>query len=57
MEIFFIFMIKVAGNWNRLPEEAVDAPSLEVFRSWVGQGFEQPNLLKHVHTPLAGVLN
>lgn len=50
-------MIKVAGNWNRLPEEAVDAPSLEVFRSWVGQGFEQPNLLKHVHTPLAGVLN
>ncbi|KFR07106.1 hypothetical protein Y956_09596, partial [Nipponia nippon] len=26
------FTVRVAGHWNRLPSEAVDAPSLEVFK-------------------------
>ncbi|KFQ98205.1 hypothetical protein Y956_04162, partial [Nipponia nippon] len=28
-----IFTVKVARHWNRLPREAVDAPSLEVFKA------------------------
>lgn len=48
-------MINVVRNWNGLPEEAVDAPSLEVFRSRVGRGFEQPNLVKYVPTYGGGV--
>lgn len=49
------FMINVVRNWNGLPEEAVDTPSQEVFRSRVGRGFEQPNLVKYVPTYGGGV--
>ncbi|KFO69761.1 hypothetical protein N303_11464, partial [Cuculus canorus] len=27
------FTMRVGGHWNRLPREAVDAPSLEVFKA------------------------
>jgi len=27
------FTVRAVGNWNRLPGEAVDAPSLEVYKA------------------------
>jgi len=27
--------IRVVTHWNRLPKEAVDAPSLEAFKAWL----------------------
>ena len=33
MDILEIFTMRVAMCWNRLPREAVDAPSLEVFKA------------------------
>lgn len=37
----------MARPWNRLPEETMDAPSLELFYV-ILQGFEQSGLVKHV---------
>jgi len=28
------FTQRVVTHWNRLPKEAVDAPSLEAFKAW-----------------------
>lgn len=33
------FTIRVVRHWNRLSREVLDAPFLEVFQIWVGQGF------------------
>ncbi|KFR11466.1 hypothetical protein N306_13444, partial [Opisthocomus hoazin] len=30
------FTMRVVKHWNRLPREAVDAPSLEVFKARLG---------------------
>jgi len=32
------FTVKVAKHWNRLPREAVDSPSLEIFKICIGAG-------------------
>ena len=29
------FTVRVVGHWNKLPREAVDAPSLEAFKAWL----------------------
>jgi len=32
------FTQRVVSHWNRLPKEAVDAPSLEAFKAGCGSG-------------------
>ena len=32
-------------HWNRLPKEAVDAPSLEAFKARLDVALEQPGLV------------
>ena len=39
------FTQKVVTHWNRLPKEAVDAPSLEAFKSQADCGSGQPGLV------------
>ena len=36
---------RVVMHWNRLPKEAVDAPSLEAFKAKLGCGSGQPGLV------------
>ncbi|KAK4817106.1 hypothetical protein QYF61_027969 [Mycteria americana] len=42
------FTMGVVRHWNRLPREAVDAPSLGSVQGQVGWGFEQPSLVEGV---------
>ena len=47
------FTMRVVRCWNRLPREAVDALSLEVFKARLGPG--QPGHILNVE--VGGVLN
>ena len=29
------FMVRVMEHWNRLPREAVESPSVEIFKIWL----------------------
>lgn len=40
--------MSVVRHRTRLCREALDAPSLEVFKVSLGQAFEQPDLIKNV---------
>ncbi|GAB0187702.1 mitochondrial enolase superfamily member 1 [Grus japonensis] len=48
--------VRVVRHWNRLPREAMDVPSLELFvQGQVGWGFGQPDLVKGVPAHGRGV--
>jgi len=42
------FTMRVVRHWNRLPRDAVAAPSLEAFQGQAGWGFEQTGLVEDV---------
>ena len=49
------FTVMVVRHWNRLPSEAVDAPSLEAFKDRLDGAFS--NLVyREVSLPIAGGL-
>jgi len=49
------FAVMVVRHWNRLPSEAVDAPSLEAFKDRLDGAFS--NLVyREVSLPIAGGL-
>ncbi|KAK4810494.1 hypothetical protein QYF61_004274, partial [Mycteria americana] len=42
------FTMRVVRHWNRLPREAVDVPSLEVFKRWAALGIALPQVLRQI---------
>jgi len=50
------FTVRVVRPWIRLPREAVDAPSLEVFKARL-DGTLSNTILWQVSLPMAGVWN
>jgi len=48
------FTIRVVKQWNRLPRDVIDAPSLKTSQSPVGWGFEQFDLLEDVPAHCTG---
>lgn len=52
-----LFTLRVVRCRNKLSREAVDASFLAgSFQGQVGRGFEEPNLVKHVHSHGRGVI-
>jgi len=49
------FTLKLVRCWNRLPREAVDVPSLEVFKAGL-DGASSTQVWWKVSLPMAGVL-
>lgn len=47
--------MRVVRRWNRLPKEAMDAPSFLSAQSQVGLGFGQPGLVKDVSAMAEGL--
>ena len=45
-----LFTVRVVRSWNRLPREAVHAPSLEVFRAKLGGALDNLVVYIHIHT-------
>ena len=49
------FIMRMVRHWHRLPREAVDALSLEVFKGRLNGAFEQPALVEGVPVNGKGV--
>lgn len=42
------FPLRLVRHWKKLPKEAVDVPSLQLFEGQVGWGSEKPDEVKVV---------
>jgi len=51
------FTMRVVRQWNRLPREAVAAPSLEAFQAQAGWSSEQPGVVEGVPAHGRGAWN